>query len=89
MIRGEDRRHKLSRLRVNVSGLIRSLIDDHLSLYTITLSVSEETADPPYRQIISNTGNTDEDVEPYLKAALKEMLRAKIESMEALHRSIR
>jgi hypothetical protein len=86
MIR-EDQHERLSALNVNVSGLVRSLIDDHLSEYTITISVSEETADL-YHRIVSNTGSTDEDVEPHLKAALKKMLRSKIAEMEKLHASI-
>ncbi len=87
MIR-EDQHERLAKLGVNVSGLIRSLIDDHLSEHKITLGVTEETANL-YHQIVSNTGSTDEDVEPYLKAALKEMLKTKIKEMEKLHRTIK
>ena len=61
MIR-EDQHDRLADLGVNVSGLVRSLIDDHLSESTITLSVSSEAADL-YREIVSNTGSTDADIE--------------------------
>jgi hypothetical protein len=87
MIR-EDQHLHLLELGVNMSGLIRSLIDDHLSESKITLAVSEETAHL-YRQIVSNTGSTDADVEPYLRATLKKMLKDRITQMERLHRTIK
>ena len=87
MIR-EDQHVQLLDLGVNMSGLIRSLIDDHLSESKITVAVSKETADL-YRQIVSNTGSTDADVEPYFRAALKRMLKERITQMERLHRTIK
>jgi len=87
MIR-EDQHGRLLDLGVNMSGLIRSLIDDHLSDSKITLAVSEETADL-YRQIVSHTGSTDADIEPYLRAALKRMLKDRIARLERLHRTIK
>ncbi len=87
MIR-EDQHLRLLDLAVNMSGLIRSLIDDHLSESKITLAVSEETAHL-YQQIVSHTGSTDADIEPYLRAALKKMLKDRIGDMERLHRSIK
>jgi hypothetical protein len=87
MIR-EDQHARLTELGVNMSGLIRSLIDDHLSESKVTLSVSEEVSDL-YRQIVSNTGSTDSDIEPYLRAALKRMLKERISQLEKLHRTIK
>lgn len=84
----EDQHVHLAELGVNMSALIRSLIDDHLSESKITLAVSEETADL-YRQVVSNTGSTDADVEPYLRTALKTMLKDRIAQMEKLHRAIK
>ena len=86
MIR-EDQHAQLLELGVNMSALIRSLIDDHLSESKITLAVSEDAAHL-YRQVVSNTGTTDADVEPYLRAALKTMLKDRIAEMEKLHRTI-
>lgn len=86
MIR-EDQHARLVELGVNMSGLIRSLIDDHLSESKITIGVSEQTAHL-YQQIVSNTGSTDADVEPYLRAALKKMLKDRIAQMEKLHRTL-
>ena len=87
MIR-EDQHVLLSAPDLNMSALIRSLIDDHFSESKITLAVSEETAHL-YRQIVSNTGSTDADVEPYLRSALKRMLKDRITQMERLHRTIK
>ncbi len=87
MIR-EDQYERLSELDVNMSGLIRSLIDDHLSEDKITISVSRTTGDL-YRQIVANTGSTDRDVEPHLRKALKAMLQQRIARMQALHRKIK
>ena len=84
----EDQHSRLLDLGVNMSGLIRSLIDDHLSASKITLAVSEETAQL-YRQIVSHTGGTDAEIEPYLRAALKRMLKDRIVRMEKLHRTIK
>jgi post-segregation antitoxin (ccd killing protein) len=86
MIR-EDQHQRLLDLGVNMSALIRSLIDDHLSESKITLAVPEETAHL-YRQVVSDTGSTDAEVEPYLRAALKSMLKDRIAQLQTLHRSI-
>ncbi len=86
MIR-EDQHEKLATTNVNVSGLIRDLIDDHLSEHKITIAVSEETRSL-YNQIVSKTGSTDAEIEPYLKVALKAMLKDKIKAMEKLHQSL-
>ncbi|MFW2389530.1 MAG: hypothetical protein ACN4G0_14410 [Polyangiales bacterium] len=87
MIR-EDQHLRLLELGVNMSGLIRSLVDDHLSESKVTLAVSEETAHL-YQQIVSHTGSTDADFEPYLRVALKRMLKDRITQMERLHRTIK
>ncbi len=84
---GEEQHEKLLETGANISGLVRDLIEDHFSEHTITVAVSEETRNL-YNQIISNTGSTDEEFEPYLKKGLKEMLGAKIKSMGKLHKSL-
>lgn len=82
----EDQAQKLAQSGLNVSGLIRDLIDDHLSDHKITLSVSEETH-RLYEQVISNTGSTDEDLEKYLRTALGSLLRDKIAAMQELEKA--
>lgn len=79
----EDQHQKMAEDNVNVSGLIRDLIDDHYSGHTITLHVSEETH-ALYTQIVSDTPKGDTDIEPYLRRALREMLSDKIKKMEKL-----
>ena len=79
----DDQYQELTGRGINVSGLVRDLIDDYLSSHKITLSVTEETRGL-YERIVSNTGSTDADVEKYLKASLGEMLRDKIKDMQTL-----
>ncbi|TNF29618.1 MAG: hypothetical protein EP319_06870 [Deltaproteobacteria bacterium] len=86
MIR-EDQYLGLSSSGINLSGLIRDLIDDYLSEHKIVVSVSEETKQL-YDLIISNTGSTDVDLEEYLKKGLKELLRDKIKSMQDLEKQL-
>lgn len=86
MIRG-DQYLGLNASGINLSGLIRDLIDDYLSEHKIVVSVSEETKQL-YDLIISNTGSTDVDLEEYLKKSLKELLRDKIKSMQDLEKQL-
>lgn len=83
----EDQYEKVHEGGVNLSGLIRDLLDDYLSDFKITLSVTEETREL-YDLIISNTGSNDEDLEHYLKDSLKAMLRDKIKSMQTLEKEL-
>jgi hypothetical protein len=72
---------------VNISGYIRDLIDDRISNDTIVLSVCNETK-KLYDQVISNSGQTDLDLEPYVVNALKVMIKDKIGEMQKLHDSL-
>ena len=83
---GEEQYDELARKGLNISGLIRDLIDDYLSHHKITVSVSEPTRNL-YDKIVSNTGTTDQDVETYFREALEHMLRDRIAEMEKLHRN--
>lgn len=80
---GEDQHEHLSSLGLNVSALVRDLLDDYLNDSKITLRVQEQTK-MIYDQIIANTGTTDEDLEPFLLKALKEVLRMKMSAIEKL-----
>ena len=86
MIR-QDQYESLCHQGLNLSGLIRDLIDDHLSEHKITLGVSEPTRQL-YDRIISNTGSTDADVEIYLKDALSKLLQDKISAMQELQQTV-
>jgi len=83
----EDQYQKMSTDNVNVSGLIRDLIDDHYSRHSITLNVSEETR-TLYDQVVSKAPKGDTDIEPYFKSALREMLKDKIHQMEKLSKEL-
>lgn len=84
----EDQYQRLLDSGLNISGLIRDLIDDHLSHHKITLSVSEETR-KIYDQVVSNTGATDADLEKYVLESLKKLLRGRIEQMQNLEKSLK
>jgi hypothetical protein len=86
MIR-DDQYRALTDRDLNVSGLVRDLIDDYLSEHKITVSVGEETRHL-YDQIVSNTGSTDVDVEIYFREALKHLLKDKIKAMQNLQEQI-
>lgn len=83
----EDQYKVVSDSGLNLSGLVRDLLDDHFSEHKITLSVSEETR-KLYDLIVSNTGSTDEDVEKYLKDTLKLLLDDRIKAMQNLQKDI-
>lgn len=83
----EDQYQKMSADNVNVSGLIRDLIDDHYSRHSITLTVTEETR-ALYDQVVSKAPKGDMDIEPYFKTALKDMLKDKIHQMEELSKAL-
>ena len=87
MIR-EDQYQRLLEMGLNVSGLVRDLVDDYLSDFKITLAVSEETRQV-YDKVISNTGATDEDLEKYIVKALKELLKNRIKQMQDLEKKMR
>ena len=87
MIR-EDQYSQLSEQGINLSGLLRDLLDDHLSEHKITMSVTEETREL-YDLVIANTGSTDVDLEHYLKDSLKLLLSDKIKAMQKLEKQLR
>lgn len=83
----EEQYRKLSEAGVNVSGLIRDLIDDHFSRHAIIINVSEETR-TLYDQIVSQAPGGDVEIEPYFRAALGELLKTKMKEMEKIHQKL-
>lgn len=79
----EEQYDQISSKGINLSGLVRDLLDDYLSEHKITISVGEETKDL-YDMVISNTGSSDEDLEVYLKQGLKDLLQDKIKIMQKI-----
>jgi len=84
----EDQHQKLLDSGLNVSGLVRDLVDDYLSDFKITLSVTEETR-MVYDRVVSNTGATDADLEKYIVKALKELLKVRIKEMQELEKNLK
>lgn len=83
----EDQYQALNERGLNVSGLIRDLLGDHLSDNAITLQVSEDTR-RIYDLVVSNTGSTDEDIEGHLRVALANVLEQRIGEMQQIHKQL-
>src|SRR5665213_2757262 len=81
-----DQYERLTRDGVSLSGLMRDLLDDHFSEHRITLTVNAETQNL-YSHIVSNTGATDIEVEPYLRSALQALLKEKIQELQKLEQT--
>lgn len=79
----EEQYEQLAAKEINVSGLVRDLIDDYLSDERVTLGVSESTR-RIYQRVIANTGSTDQDLESYFRRALVAMVKDRIEIMHSL-----
>lgn len=84
---GEDQYDQLSERGLNVSWLIRDLIDQYFSEKKITLDVSEETL-KLYQKVVGLTGGKDEEFENYFKKALHEFLKSKIDEMRELEKNV-
>lgn len=83
----EDQYKSLMEQGVNVSGLVRDLIDDHLSEHKITLGVSEKTR-LLYDRLVSNTGSTDADIEVFFRKSLAQLLDEKIKDIQSLQNEL-
>tara|TARA_R110002072_G_scaffold64203_2_gene159302 strand:- start:147529 stop:147825 length:297 start_codon:yes stop_codon:yes gene_type:complete len=83
----EDQYKELNKKNINLSGLIRDLLDDHLSESKVTLAVSDETAEL-YNTIISDTGSSDSQLEKHFRKSLKDLLNEKIKYMQDLSTKI-
>lgn len=79
----EAQYEELVKAKLNISSFIRDLLEDHFSETVINLSVSKQTFDL-YNEVISNTGATDGDIEPYLKEILKKVLDKRLRQIEKL-----
>lgn len=81
---GEDQYNEINKRQLNLSWLIRELLDTYLKQNTITLDVSKDTREL-YEQIVGTQGDDiDDDFEPLLRNALKALLKVKIEKMQQL-----
>lgn len=85
---GEDQYDSISAKGLNLSWLLRDLIDDYLSEKKITLEVNDDTL-ALYQQIVGGTGTLDSEFEPFFRDALAEFLRLKIEQMQKLQKQVK
>jgi len=83
-----DQYERVAAAGLNMSGLIRGLLDDHLGEAKIVLSVSPAVREV-YRSVVSNFGGEDSELERYFLEALDSYLEAKTKEIETLRRSIK
>lgn len=82
---GEDQYDVLAKEGLNLSWLVRELIDNHLSDKKIVIDVGADTLGL-YQKIVTATGVLDSEFEPFFKQALHTFLKVKIENMQKLER---
>lgn len=81
---GEDQYDEINKRKLNLSWLVRELLDNYLKQNSITLDVTDETRQL-YEQIVgTNTDDIEKDFEPLLRDALKSLLKIKIDKMQQL-----
>ncbi|MEM9305452.1 MAG: hypothetical protein AAGE01_25310 [Pseudomonadota bacterium] len=84
----EDQHEQVVGEGLNMSGLVRGLLDDHFNHAKVVLSLSPE-ARRIYEMIISNFGVSDAVLEPYVLKALDAFLEDRIKTIESLRNSIK
>jgi len=87
LIRPEQHK-RVAAAGLNMSGLIRGLLDDHFSEEKITLSVSPKVKEV-YQLLISNLGAEDRELEIYFLEALDKFLADKTRQIDELRKSIK
>jgi hypothetical protein len=83
---GEDQYEEISRRGLNLSWLLRDLLDDYFSQKKLTLEVSDETLEI-YQKITNGTPFVDKEFEPFLREALHLFLKNRIEAMQKLEKT--
>lgn len=83
-----DQHERVAAAELNMSGLIRGLLDDHFSDEKIVLSVSPRVKEV-YQQLISNLGAEDRELEIYFLEALDKFLADKTRRIDELRKSIK
>ena len=84
----EDQYRKVVEAGLNMSGLLRDLLDDHFSESKITLSVTPKTKQI-YDNLISNFGGRDRDIEPHFVQVMDKVLQEKIAKIDALRKKLK
>lgn len=83
-----DQHERVMSAGLNMSGLIRGLLDDHFSDEKIVLSVSPKVKEV-YQLLISNLGAEDRELEIYFLEALDKFLAEKTRQIDDLRKSIK
>jgi len=83
----ESQHDELVRRGVNVSGLIRELVDQYLSGRSITLEVDPETRQL-YEEAVVRSGATPADVTARLRRMMSDLLDDRLKELEALRREL-
>ena len=83
-----DQHEQVMSAGLNMSGLIRGLLDDHFSDEKIVLSVSPRVKEL-YQLLISNLGAEDRELEIYFLEALDTFLADKTRQIDDLRKSIK
>jgi len=83
-----DQKKRATDAGLNMSGLIRGLLDDHFSEEKIVLSVSPRVKGV-YQHLISNLGAEDRELEIYFLEALDKYLADKTRQIDELRKSIK
>lgn len=84
----EDQYQKVTDAGLNMSGLLRDLLDDHFSESKITLAVGPKTKQA-YDNLISNFGGRDKELEPHFVQAMDKVLQAKMDEIDALRKRLK
>lgn len=82
----EDQYERIGQSELNLSGLVRDLLDDYFSSDAITISASKETKQL-YDRIVANTGTDDTELEKHFRDSLRKLLKEKIAQMQQLERT--
>lgn len=83
---GEEQHQRILELGLNLSALIRELIEDYFSDQKITLVVSKKTHGL-YKQVLLNSGGSNVDIEPHILAGIKSVLKDRIKGMIELEKT--
>jgi len=83
-----DQYEKVNEVGLNMSGLIRGLLDDHFGDQRIVFSVSPRVKEV-YQRVISNFGAEDRELEEHFLEALDKYLEKKTREIETLRQSIK
>ena len=84
----DDQYQTVAKAGLNMSGLMRGLLDDHFSDEKIVFSVSARVK-KVYQHLISNFGAEDKELEIYFLQALDQYLAEKTRQIETLRKTIK